>query len=154
MAIALPAPSTSSPFNILLEASLPSLVSRLGAAASRGTALGVYNTTQALGCSSGGRRGLARRFGEASVFVRNRDLLRYGWERHGEMPHSGRIRRADLPGCARGADPVALRGELVRLRGVRRSGGGARRRHCPTNGVYPESFDEAGGDGNLSGGEN
>src|SRR5207247_6734434 len=38
-------------FNVL-EASLPSLVSRVAPAASRGTALGVYNTTQALGLRS------------------------------------------------------------------------------------------------------
>jgi predicted MFS family arabinose efflux permease len=57
-------------FNIL-EASLPSLVSRFAPAASRGTALGVYNTTQALGLFAGGAAGgwLAQNWGEASVFV-------------------------------------------------------------------------------------
>jgi MFS family permease len=57
-------------FNIL-EASLPSLVSRLAPAASRGTALGVYNTTQALGLFAGGAAGgwLAQHWGEESVFV-------------------------------------------------------------------------------------
>jgi MFS family permease len=57
-------------FNIL-EASLPSLVSRVAPAASRGTALGVYNTTQALGLFAGGAAGgwLAQHWGEASVFV-------------------------------------------------------------------------------------
>ena len=57
-------------FNIL-EASLPSLVSRLAPAASRGTALGVYNTTQALGLFVGAAAGgwLAGRFGEPAVFV-------------------------------------------------------------------------------------
>src|SRR5207244_10851527 len=43
-------------FNIL-EASLPSLVSRVAPPASRGTALGVYNTTQALGLFAGGAGG-------------------------------------------------------------------------------------------------
>ncbi|HEY6862780.1 MAG TPA: MFS transporter [Burkholderiales bacterium] len=57
-------------FNIL-EASLPSLVSRVAPAASRGTALGVYNTTQSLGLFVGAAvgGGLAGRFGEAAVFV-------------------------------------------------------------------------------------
>lgn len=55
----------------LLEASLPSLVSRVAPAASRGTALGVYNTTQALGLFAGGAAGgwLAQNWGESSVFV-------------------------------------------------------------------------------------
>lgn len=57
-------------FNIL-EASLPSLVSSVASAPSRGTALGVYNTTQALGLFAGGAAGgwLAERWGESSVFV-------------------------------------------------------------------------------------
>ena len=57
-------------FNIL-EACLPSLVSRVAAADSRGTALGVYNTTQALGLFAGGAIGgwLAQHWGESSVFV-------------------------------------------------------------------------------------
>ncbi len=57
-------------FNVL-EASLPSLVSRFAPAASRGTALGVYNTTQALGLFVGGAAGgwLAQHWGEESVFV-------------------------------------------------------------------------------------
>ncbi len=57
-------------FNVL-EASLPSLVSRIAPPASRGTALGVYNTTQALGLFVGGALGgwLAGRFGDSAVFV-------------------------------------------------------------------------------------
>jgi MFS family permease len=57
-------------FNIL-EACLPSLVSRIAPAASRGTALGVYNTTQALGLAVGGAVGgwLAQHFGDRAVFV-------------------------------------------------------------------------------------
>ena len=57
-------------FNIL-EACLPSLVSRVASASSRGTALGVYNTTQALGLFVGGAAGgwLAQHGGESAVFV-------------------------------------------------------------------------------------
>ena len=57
-------------FNVL-EASLPSLVSRFAPAAARGTALGVYNTTQSLGLFAGGAisGALMQRFGASSVFM-------------------------------------------------------------------------------------
>jgi len=55
-------------FNIL-EATLPSLVSRTAPAAARGAALGVYNTTQAMGLFVGGAVGgaLASQFGDNAV---------------------------------------------------------------------------------------
>ncbi len=57
-------------FNIL-EATLPSLVSRTAPVAARGAALGVYNTTQALGASVGGALGgyIAQHFGDNAVFA-------------------------------------------------------------------------------------
>jgi MFS family permease len=57
-------------FNIL-EASQPSLVSRIAPAAARGTALGVYNTLQALGLFCGGALGgwLTQHAGASSVFA-------------------------------------------------------------------------------------
>lgn len=57
-------------FNIL-EASLPSLVSRIAPPAARATALGVYNTTQSLGLFVGGALGgwLAKHYGSHSVFL-------------------------------------------------------------------------------------
>ncbi len=57
-------------FNIL-EAMLPSLVSRVAPPAGKGAALGVYNTTQALGLSAGGVLGgiLVKYSGVESVFV-------------------------------------------------------------------------------------
>ena len=57
-------------FNIL-EATLPSLVSRLAPAHRRGLALGVYNTTQAVGMFAGGGLGgwLLQHFGGGAVFV-------------------------------------------------------------------------------------
>jgi MFS family permease len=57
-------------FNIL-EASLPSLVSRSAPAGARGAALGVYNTTQAMGLFVGGALGgyIAQHFGDNAVFA-------------------------------------------------------------------------------------
>jgi len=57
-------------FNIL-EASQPSLVSRIAPAAARGAALGVYNTLQALGLFCGGALGgwLTQHAGPSSVFI-------------------------------------------------------------------------------------
>jgi MFS family permease len=56
-------------FNIL-EALLPSLVSRLAPAHARGAAIGVYNTTQTLGLFFGGLLGgwVANHYGENAVF--------------------------------------------------------------------------------------
>lgn len=57
-------------FNIL-EASLPSLVSRLAPADAKGAALGVYNTTQSLGLFAGGALGgwVLARWGGGAVFA-------------------------------------------------------------------------------------
>jgi predicted MFS family arabinose efflux permease len=57
-------------FNVL-EALLPSLVSRVAPAHARGTAIGVYNTTQTLGLFFGGLAGgwLANHYGAQAVFA-------------------------------------------------------------------------------------
>jgi len=57
-------------FNIL-EATLPSLVSRTAPPAAKGAALGVYNTTQAIGLFIGGALGgyIAQHFGDNVVFA-------------------------------------------------------------------------------------
>lgn len=57
-------------FNIL-EASLPSLISRVAPPRAKGAALGVYNTSQALGLFTGGAVGglLAQHTGAAGVFA-------------------------------------------------------------------------------------
>ncbi|HWT28342.1 MAG TPA: MFS transporter [Methylophilaceae bacterium] len=57
-------------FNVL-EASLPSLISKVAPAASKGTAIGVYNTAQSLGVFVGGTLGgyLSHYHGYASVFI-------------------------------------------------------------------------------------
>jgi predicted MFS family arabinose efflux permease len=57
-------------FNIL-EASQPSLVSRIAPAAARGSAMGVYNTLQAIGLFCGAAAGgwLSQYFGASYVFL-------------------------------------------------------------------------------------
>lgn len=57
-------------FNVL-EASLPSIISKIAPAAAKGTAIGVYNTSQSLGIFVGGVFGgyLSHAFGFASVFI-------------------------------------------------------------------------------------
>lgn len=57
-------------FNVL-EASLPSIISKVAPAASKGTAMGVYNTSQSLGVFLGGTAGgwLSHVYGFAAVFV-------------------------------------------------------------------------------------
>jgi MFS family permease len=57
-------------FNVL-EALLPSMVSRLAPAQARGTAIGVYNTTQTMGLFCGGLAGgwLAKHYGAGAVYV-------------------------------------------------------------------------------------
>ncbi|MDP1644240.1 MAG: MFS transporter [Thiobacillus sp.] len=55
----------------LLEASLPSLISKLAPVSAKGTAMGVYNTSQALGLFFGGVFGgwLAQHHGFQAVFI-------------------------------------------------------------------------------------
>lgn len=57
-------------FNIL-EATMPSLVTKLAPASARGTAIGVFNTTQALGYGVGGAGGgwVMQHYGASGVFV-------------------------------------------------------------------------------------
>ncbi|HJV94255.1 MAG TPA: MFS transporter, partial [Azonexus sp.] len=63
-------------FNIL-EATLPSLVSRTAPPAAKGAALGVYNTTQAIGLFIGGAAGgyIAQHFGDNAVFAAGAGLM-------------------------------------------------------------------------------
>jgi MFS family permease len=59
-------------FNIL-EASLPSLISKLAPGNAKGAAMGVYNTTQSLGLFAGGALGgwAMSRYGESAVWAVN-----------------------------------------------------------------------------------
>lgn len=57
-------------FNVL-EASLPSIITKMAPAAAKGTAVGVYNTTQSFGVFVGGTLGgyLSHYYGFAAVFI-------------------------------------------------------------------------------------
>lgn len=127
-------------FNIL-EASLPSLVSRVAPQASRGTALGVYNTTQALGLFVGGAAGgwLAKHFGETSVFVFGFAAVALWLGAAVGMRVPGEAAERTFP-IHSGADPIALRERLLRLRGVRDAIIAPEQRVARLT-VYPESFD-------------
>ena len=127
-------------FNIL-EASLPSLVSRVASPSSRGAALGVYNTTQALGLFVGGAIGgwLAQHFGEASVFVFGIAIVALWLGTAWRMRIPGESAERVFPVGA-GTDPVALREGLLRLRGVR-DAVIAPERGVVRITVYPDSFD-------------
>jgi MFS family permease len=106
-------------FNIL-EATLPSLVSRLAPPGARGTALGVYNTTQTIGIAVGGPVGgaLVHHFGDASVFAFGALAvalwLVFAWG----MKPPGQVERRTLP-VSSVHNHEDLREKLVRLRGVR-----------------------------------
>ncbi len=64
----------------LLEATLPSLVSKIAPAGSKGTAIGVYNSFQFFGLFLGGALGgfLAQHVGNAAVFVFSTGLV-FAW---------------------------------------------------------------------------
>ena len=67
-------------FNIL-EASLPSLVSRIAPASAKGLALGIYNTAQAIGLFTGGALGgaIVAGWGSEAVFVFAAIVLAAWW---------------------------------------------------------------------------
>ena len=110
-------------FNVL-EALLPSLVSRIAPAHARGAAIGVYNTTQTLGLFFGGLVGgwVADRHGVAAVFA-TCALLSALW---GAVAAGMRPLRAPVNelssltfSIAAGVDLDGLREALARVRGVR-----------------------------------
>lgn len=130
-------------FNIL-EAMLPSLISRIAPASARGTAIGVYNTTQALGLFAGGAAGgaLMQHHGEASVFVFGLALAALWIIVAAPMRVPGRVASRSFPlSTAAAADPFALRERLVRLRGVRDAVIMAERGVAMLT-IYPDTFDE------------
>ena len=108
-------------FNVL-EASLPSLISKLAPASAKGTAMGVYNTAQALGLFAGGALGgwLAEHYGFEALFAFCGALMA-GWLLLAlgmKTPPAVRTRMYRVEGLdeARAAE---LRSELAALPGVR-----------------------------------
>lgn len=104
----------------LLEAAIPSLVTRLAPRRAKGTALGVYNTLQAMGLFAGGALGglLAKHFGAHAVFVACALLMMVwllvvGWMR---VPPPV---RTHVVAVSAGLDPEELRRRLVEVPGVR-----------------------------------
>jgi MFS family permease len=106
-------------FNVL-EAALPSLVTRVAPARVRGTALGVYNTTQSLGLFVGGLAGggLAQYVNPSAVFVFGAALIALWLLAAAGMRVPGELQTRRFRLHVRG-DPAAMRERLVRLRGVR-----------------------------------
>jgi len=111
-------------FNVL-EALLPSLVSRISPAQARGTAIGVYNTAQTLGLFCGGLLGgtLAGRYGAPAVYAACAVLAAL-WLAAAlgmrAVPQRQVNDLADLTfSIASEVDPAGLREALVHVRGVR-----------------------------------
>lgn len=105
----------------LLEATLPSLVSKIAPAASKGTALGVYNSFQFLGLFLGGALGglLAQHVGHAAVFVFSTGLV-FAWlllALSMQTPPAVRTRLLHI-GTLDEQRAQALSAELSRLAGV------------------------------------
>ena len=87
----------------LLEASLPSIISRVAPGASKGTAIGVYNTSQSLGVFVGGAAGgyLSNYHGFAAVFL-----------------FCGVLMAIWLVLAARMTPPPAIRNKMYRIAGI------------------------------------
>ena len=110
-------------FNIL-EALIPSLVSRLAPAHARGTAMGVYNTTQTLGLFFGGLLGgwVAKHWGAPAVFAACAVLAAVWLAVAAPMrPVQAQVNRLSSLtfSIASGVDLAGLRDSLARLPGVR-----------------------------------
>jgi MFS family permease len=110
-------------FNIL-EALIPSIVSRLAPEHARGTAMGVYNTTQTLGLFFGGLLGgwVAKHWGATAVFAACAAVA-VVWlgVASGMRPIAAPVNELSSLtfSIASGVDLAGLREALVRVRGVR-----------------------------------
>ena len=110
-------------FNVL-EAMLPSLVSRVAPAQGRGAAIGVYNTTQTLGVFFGGVVGgwVAAHHGASGVFA-TCAVLAVVWLAlaAGMRPVRREVNEVSslTLSIASGVNPEGLREALARVRGVR-----------------------------------
>lgn len=93
-------------FNIL-EAMLPSLISRIAPPNAKGAALGVYNTTQALGLFLGGALGgwLAKHYDPSAVFICGAALIALWLVAAATMPPVP-MRKSTAPSSPAAAPPV------------------------------------------------
>lgn len=108
-------------FNIL-EATQPSLVSKIAPAAAKGTAMGVYNTTQSLGIFLGGAGGgwLYHLYGSSAVFSFCAVLMLIWLALASTMKPPLPVKSALFHlGEAWNGDPNELSSRLSQLRGVR-----------------------------------
>ncbi|MFL6571041.1 MAG: MFS transporter [Burkholderiales bacterium] len=110
-------------FNVL-EAMLPSLVSRVAPAEGRGAAIGVYNTTQTLGVFFGGVVGgwVASHYGASGVFATCATLaLAWLVLAVGMRPIRREVNEVSslTLSIASGVNPEGLREALASVRGVR-----------------------------------
>ena len=136
-------------FNVL-EALLPSLVSRLAPARARGTAIGVYNTTQTLGLFFGGLAGgwLAKHYGASAVYAACA-LVSVPWlavaARMRPLPAIGDAAVNEVSSLtftiASGVNLEGLSEALAAVRGVREAEVLARERIARLT-VVPEQWDE------------
>jgi predicted MFS family arabinose efflux permease len=104
----------------LLEAAIPSLVTRVAPARAKGTALGVYNTTQAFGLFAGGALGgvLAEHFGPQGVFAVSAAMMGV-WALVAAWMNVPPPVRTRIVAVSAGLDPEELRRRLVEVPGVR-----------------------------------
>ncbi|HKC45931.1 MAG TPA: MFS transporter [Burkholderiales bacterium] len=104
----------------LLEAAIPSLVTRVAPPRAKATALGVYNTTQAFGLFAGGALGgwLAKHFGGGAVFLAGAAVA-LAWA----IVAAGMKVPPPVASCtvavSTSLDPEELRRSLASVRGVR-----------------------------------
>jgi MFS family permease len=133
-------------FNVL-EALLPSLVSRIAPAQARGAAIGVYNTTQTLGLFFGGLVGgwVAKHFGAQAVFAASA-LMCLLWlaVASGMRPVAAAVNGlASLTfSIASGVELEGLREALAQVQGVREAEVLARERVARLK-VVPGQWDES-----------
>lgn len=108
-------------FNIL-EASLPSIISKVAPPRSKGTAMGVYNTSQSLGLFTGGAVGglLSGGFGADAVFAFGGALMLawLGLALTMKKPPAVRTRMYHI-GAVRHGDAEEITRRLLALEGVR-----------------------------------
>ncbi len=106
-------------FNIL-EASLPSLISRIAPPQAKGMALGIYNTTQSLGLAMGASLGgvLAKHYGPTAIFMLGA-VLALVWLVMAVTMKSPPVVASREFAIEPHVDMETLRAELVSLPGVR-----------------------------------